>query len=787
MRRLKQYLFIILAVTLLMSVCAMPATAAVDEVVSASIPYGTYVYDYNGNPVVTPHAYIPTATISGEDIGVGELTRPSDMEVDKDGNIYILDRDYTVDMSALTNVADGVVSETPAEEPDTATEEPAATEATTDDTAAEDTAAEDTAEDTTETESESVDTSGFHGRLIILNADYTVKMVLSTFVNNGKTDGFAYPEGVTIAHDGTIYVADTKHSRIVRFKQDGTMIRTFVDPELAYVSEDFTYLPTKLAVDGSNNMFVVAEGAKEGQILLDEQGEFNGFVGAQQVTYSVVEYAWKNILTDAQGDRMESFVPTEYNNIIIDDSGFLYVTTSAVEEEDIAAAAMSGAADSKTSPVKRLNPTGNDVLIRKGYFSTIGDISFGYDSLGKPETSVIEDVALGPNGRYTLLDSRNNRLFTYSSDGELLYAFSGDGYQIGNSKIPVSITYRGDDLLMLDQGTGYVTIFEPTKYGTLIDEAYYYYKQYDYQNSVAKWDQVLEENANFDIAYDGKGNACMQEEKYDEAVKYFRYSNNKERYSTALGQQRAALIEDYLLVIAAVVIVVLFLLVKLWGWIHKRNTDPKYADKQGTFLNKVLYGFYIMIHPFDGFWDVKHEKRGSAAAASVIALFLIVARIISKFFTNYLFNAAYGTKISIMSEILIVAMPLLLWTLSNWCVTTLADGEGSIKDVYVFTSYALLPMALFTILNTILSHFIVLDEAMYITFFSSLSVIWSGFLIFSGNTQTHRYSVLKSVISILLAVVGMAIIVFLALVVFTTYQQIYSFGDSIVKELTYRI
>ncbi len=787
MRRLKQYLFVILAITLLVSVCAVPATAAVNETVSATIPYGTYVYDYNGNPVVTPHAYIPALTISGQSLGIGELTRPSDMEVDSEGCIYILDQDYTVDMSVLTNVVDTAItnsdsSEEEAESTDTATEE---TTETVEGTETEEVAEEEVAEDSGE--SASVDTSGFHGRLIILNPDYSVQAVISTFDKNGKTDGFAYPEGVTISHDGTIYIADTKHSRIIRFTKDGKYIRDFANPDLTYVSEDFTYLPSKLAVDTSNNMFVVAEGAKEGLILLDDQGEFSGFVGAQQVTYSVVEYAWKNILTVEQGDRMESFVPTEYNNIVIDDSGFLYVTTSAVAEEDLAAAAASGAADSKNSPVKRLNPTGNDVLIRKGYFSTIGDISFGFDSLGNPETSIIEDVALGPNGRYTLLDSRNNRLFTYSSDGELLYAFSGDGYQIGNSKIPVSITYRGDELLLLDQGTGYVTVFQPTRYGTLIDEAYYSYKQYNYQESVEKWDLVLEENANFDIAYDGKGNACMQEEKYDEAVKYFRYSNNKERYSTALGQQRAALIENYLLLIAAVAIVLLFLLVKLWGWINKLNTDPKYADKQGTFLSKVLYGFYIMIHPFDGFWDVKHEKRGNAASASVIALFLIVARIISKFFTNYLFNAAYGTKISIMSEILIVVMPLLLWTLSNWCVTTLADGEGSIKDVYVFTCYALLPMALFTILNTILSHFIILDEAMYITFFGSLGVIWSGFLLFSGNTQTHRYTVLKSIISIVLAVVGMAIIVFLALVIFTTYQQIYSFGDSIVKELTYRI
>ncbi len=785
MQRLKRLFNIVLAVTLVLSVFMVPVSAGVDEVVSASIPYDTYVYDYDGNPVITPHAYVPDKVISGEDIGVGALTSPSDMEVDEEGNIYIVDMEYTVDMSTLTNIADSAMVEDATEEP----AEDAAADASTEDVTADLDVADEEEEDaaTEDIGSAFVDTSGFHGRLVILTPDFKVKKILTTFDNGGKTDGFAYPEGVTIAYDGTIYIADTMHGRILQFDQEGKLIKEYKEPEIVYLEEDFSYKPSKLAVDGSGNIFVIATSVNQGIILLDSEGEFSGFVGAQQVTYNVIDYIWKNILTEAQGDRMESFVPTEYNNVKIDEYGFVYATTSTVDSEEMAATILSGVADSKTSPIKRLNPTGNDVLIRKGYFSTIGDVSFKYNSLGEPETSVIEDIALGPNGRYTVLDSRQNRLFTYSSDGELIYAFSGEGYQAGNSKIPVSIAYSGDNLMLLDQDSGTFTIFGLTNYGRLIDEAYHYYKLYDYKNSVVKWQEVLEENANFDIAYDGIGNACMQEENYGEAVKNFRYSNNKERYSTALGQQRASLIENYLLLIAAIVILVLFRLFKLFQWIGKRNRDPKYADKHGTFLNQVLYAFYIMIHPFDGFWDVKHEKRGNAKAGTVVALFLILARVFSKFFTNYLFNSAYGTKISIMNEVLLVMMPLLLWSLSNWCVTTLADGEGSIKDVYVFTCYALMPMALFTILNTVLSHFIILDEAMYITFFTSLSVIWSGFLIFSGNTQTHRYSVGKSVLSILMAVIGMAIIVFIALVIFTTYQQIYGFIDSIFKEVTYRI
>ncbi len=741
MRTLKRLITVGIVAAVLLAGFVTPASAAVEQVTSASVPYDTYVYDYNGNPVITPHAYMPENVLGGEDLKVGAFTAPSDIEVDDAGNLYVVDTSYPVDMTNLENVM----------------------------------------------EHDNESDGAFYGRLVIFNPDYSVKLILSTFQNKGKTDGFAYPEGVTIAQDNSIYVADTMNSRILRFDQKGKLIQEFAEPEISYFEDDFTYKPTKLVVDSSYNMFVIATSVNQGIILLDDKGEFAGFVGAQKVTYSVVDYIWKNLLSEEAQNRMTSFVPTEYNNVKIDEYGFVYTTTSTIDAEDIASAIMAEDFDSKMSPIKRLNPTGNDVLIRKGYFSTVGDVSYDKDSLGKPETSVIEDVALGPNGRYTLLDSRKNRLFTYSSDGELIYAFSAEGYQAGNSKTPVSITYRGTELLLLDQASGTITTYHPTKYGELIDQAYESYKRYDYDESKGYWELVLKENANFDIAYDGIGNALMQQERYSEAQEYFRYSNNMERFSTAWTENRATAIETYLLLIALIVIVIIFLLVKGFGWIGKRNRDPKYHDKHGTFLNQFLYGFYIMLHPFDGFWDLKHEKRGNAKAGTLIAVLLIVARLISKFFTNYLFNPAYGTKISIMSEVLIVMMPLLLWSLSNWCVTTLADGEGSMKDVYVFTCYALLPMALFTIVNTILSHFIVLDEAMYMTFFGSLSVIWSGYLIFSGNTQTHRYTVGKSILSILMAVIGMAIIVFICLVIFTTYQQIYDFIDSIVKEVTYRI
>ena len=60
-------------------------------------------------------------------------------------------------------------------------------------------------------------------------------------------------------------------------------------------------------------------------------------------------------------------------------------------------------------------------------------------------------------------------------------------------------------------------------------------------------------------------------------------------------------------------------------------------------------------------------------------------------------------------------MPVMLFVVANWCLTTLLEGEGSFRDVFVATCYGIAPLPLLIILSTAVSNFLTANESAVIT------------------------------------------------------------------------
>ena len=356
------------------------------------------------------------------------------------------------------------------------------------------------------------------------------------------------PKDFQIDWEGNFYIADTDNNRIIKTDKDLNYIQSFIKPTDASLDEQLVFQPTKLVVDGAGRVYCIATGINKGLIKYEADGKFSGFVGATPVVYEFWDYVWKRLASQEQRDKLLNFVPTEYDNLYRDHDGFIYVVSASLKEEDLKA--------EKAQAVRKLNLMGSDILIRNGDFPIYGDLYMGTGG-GHDGPSQITDVTVFDNDVYVLLDKNRGRLFAYDSQGRLLYTFGGNGNEDGKFRTPVAIEHMGYDLFVLDNLDKSITIFTPNDYGKMIFNAIDQFDAGYYNESGETWQEVMNVNGNYDLAYIGVGRALLRQERYKEAMKYFELKYNDDNYSKAMKQYRKEWVEEHILVIFILVFLVL--------------------------------------------------------------------------------------------------------------------------------------------------------------------------------------------------------------------------------------
>lgn len=212
-----------------------------------------------------------------------------------------------------------------------------------------------------------------------------------------------------------------------------------------------------------------------------------------------------------------------------------------------------------------------------------------------------------------------------------------------------------------------------------------------------------------------------------------------------------------------------------------RNTGWK------RYLASLKYGTYVIFHPFDGFWDLSHEKRGTLAAAHTFLGLFLLTWVLRLMCTNFQFISAPVQYINIYEQCGSLLLPFLILCIANWGLSTLFDGKGRFQDIYMAMCYALVPFILIQLPLVLLSHMISFDEYAYYTVLAGISVIWSLGLVFVGLMQVHDYSAGKTVIFLVATVIGAMIIMFLMLVFFSLLSDAVSYFVSLYREIVFRL
>ena len=129
---------------------------------------------------------------------------------------------------------------------------------------------------------------------------------------------------------------------------------------------------------------------------------------------------------------------------------------------------------------------------------------------------------------------------------------------------------------------------------------------------------------------------------------------------------------------------------------------------------------------------------------------------------------------------------VLLWSAVNWGLTTLFQGKGTMKQVYMVTCYALIPLIIECILNTILSNVLTPEEALVMSAISVVCLALAAIMLCVGIMTVHEFGFFKFIVMTLVIILGMLICVFVIMMVFVLIQQLFTFVGTLINEVTYR-
>ena len=210
-----------------------------------------------------------------------------------------------------------------------------------------------------------------------------------------------------------------------------------------------------------------------------------------------------------------------------------------------------------------------------------------------------------------------------------------------------------------------------------------------------------------------------------------------------------------------------------------------FSEKVLHGLKKMRLSLRVISHPIDSYEEFKRKKLFSVPAALVLVVLLFLARVYASLETGFGFN----THTEDMNVVLVFASTVVVvfgFVTVNYLLSTLMDGKGFYKEILCATAYALIPYVAATYLSTAISRVVLAEEYAFVTYIQVAGVVWTALLLIIALKSIHEYSLSKTLVTMILTVVGMVLSAALAVLCFAIYQQVIDIFRTIVNEIKFR-
>lgn len=589
--------------------------------------------------------------------------------------------------------------------------------------------------------------------------DITTEKVEKILDKTKGFKGFNKPRGIYKTKTGDIYVTDAGNKTVYKFDKNFNYIREYPKPT-APIFADTNYEPSKIAIDSGDNLYIVSEGVYNGVIQLAQTGEFLGYFTSNKTKLTPQQAFLKMIYTkeQAKNSSILNTTPTTFSNIFVDVNGMAYSVCMG---------------------------TGTDLLKKH---STNGANMFKNPVISDED---LTDVWVDSRGIIYVSDTKGF-ISVYTTDGELIFSLGAEVQDLDVSGLFKSLTTIAVDskgnIWTADGEKGYIQSFTPTEYANTIYKALVEYEDGEYEVALKDWSYVLRLNQMSVLAHNGVAKAYYNDEKYHQAMEDFEIAGNREGYSDAFWEVRNKALKKYLgpFLLVVGIIVLLSIIMRFVDRERKLKAKRKKAFSKLAdvpVLGEIGYAFKIARHPIDRYYDIRVGKNGSVIAALIIYIAFFGAYMLYQTSKGFIYQFTKVEDMDMGAVVVGFFAIIILFIICNYLVTSITDGDGTLKQVFMIPAYGLMPLMICMLITTGASYVLTYNESFLLTVIMIIGSVWSIAVIFEGLATVHDYDFGHTVLSLIITFVFMLIAAVVVLVVIIMWEQLSDFLLTIGKEV----
>lgn len=605
---------------------------------------------------------------------------------------------------------------------------------------------------------------------------------------------FNSPMGVFVDENENIFIADTGNQRIVHLSEKGEFIEEFIKPDSELLGEMYTFQPTKLCVSPVGYIYMLGG---EKVITIDAYNNFRGYVGQTDIGFRLLDVLLRIFASERQKLAIRKRKAAPYINMTLDENGMIYAVTK----------------DYTTGEIKKLNSVGDNIyrnyttvqqdlkLLSFDFLTTMQLESKGFvfgeriDDEGKYFLPLFKDIAIDKHGIVTVLEENTGKIYQYDQEGNLLTVFGGKGNQRGNFSMPVAVDVDDEGMIYVldrihgsDRVYGIIQVFEPTEFILMVHEAVKLYEDGEYDHAYNLWKEVLEIHENYPLARQGLAKALFKQKRWKEAMYEYKQVDDRVGYSEAFSKYRYEVFRNKFPFVLFLSIIITTIFIRLLAFMKKiasEGLEEFYTSSKNKLkiIDHFKLSFGIIFHPIQTCELIKENRDRMSIIPGVIILgVLLLVRIFYIFTVHFPFADIDVRDANIILETVKLLLPVITWVVASFAITSIMEGESKAKDIFIASSFCMLPYIIVNFPLAILSNILSYSESTLYAVILNITRIWIFILFFIQAKILNDYKFGKTTSVYVISGLSMILVWIVGIMVYISAGRLYQFIAGIISE-----